>query len=147
LKEAEAQLETQMAGVRYFALLRNVRAFRDELPGLVDQPAVAAARYVKKAERAVARRLDKVPHAEHHDEALHRVRKAAKRARYAAEVAEPALGDLAADAAARAKKTQRDLGNRQDAVLAAEFLLRLGAAGDGFTLGVLYERERARLQQ
>jgi len=145
LQQAEGALTEVMCSDRYYALLRSIRVFRDQLPGLADQPALAAARYVRKAERAVAHRLDKANESGD-EQALHRVRKAAKRARYVAEAAEPALGEDAAKLASRAHKTQRSLGNRRDALLVTEFLLRLGAGADGFALGVLYERERARLQ-
>ena len=53
------------------------------------------ARYLDRAERTVRKRLKKVPDGEGHAEALHRARKAAKRARYVAEMSEPELGGRA----------------------------------------------------
>jgi CHAD domain-containing protein len=79
---------------------------------------------------------------------MHRARKAAKRLRYTAELTEPELGKKAAKAGKRAKKLQQQLGARQDSVIAAEFLLLAGrVAGttpdeNGFTFGLLYQRER-----
>jgi CHAD domain-containing protein len=49
------------------------------------------------------------------------------------------------------KKTQERLGDRQDRIVAAEFLRRMAATADlagenGFTYGLLYERECTRAQ-
>lgn len=80
---------------------------------------------------------------------LHRARKAAKRARYAAELYRPL------DKPKRAKRTikhykriQSVLGDHQDCVVASEELRRMGAAAgstageNGFTFGMLYAREQ-----
>jgi CHAD domain-containing protein len=81
--------------------------------------------------------------------ALHEVRKAAKRARYAAELAAPAVGDRALRLVERLTALQDLLGAHQDDVVARERLRRLAAAiaradGSGapldFALGVLHER-------
>ncbi|MFD4244871.1 CHAD domain-containing protein [Streptomyces sp. NPDC058525] len=82
------------------------------------------------------------------DVALHEARKAAKRARYAAEAATPAVGKPAKRLAKAVKKVQTLLGDHQDSVVAREALRGLGvqAAGAGepsFTWGVLYAREEA----
>jgi CHAD domain-containing protein len=73
-----------------------------------------------------------------------RARKAEKRLRYAAELAEPADGHMKA-VARKAKKLQTLLGEHQDAVVAANFLLTISAASDGengiFTYGVLVANE------
>ena len=60
-------------------------------------------------------------------------------------IARPVLGAKARTAGKRAKKLQELFGDRQDNVLAAQFLRRLGSAPgrNGFTFGVLYQRERA----
>jgi hypothetical protein len=52
----------------------------------------------------------------------------------------------------RMKKLQDDLGLQQDRVVAAEFLRRAGAAAvaageNGFTFGLLYERQLNRLRE
>ncbi|WP_327306770.1 CYTH and CHAD domain-containing protein [Streptomyces sp. NBC_01298] len=82
------------------------------------------------------------------DLALHEARKAAKRARYAAEAAAPALGKPARKLAKAVKAVQSLLGDHQDGVVAREALrgLAVQAAGAGesaFTWGVLYAREEA----
>ncbi|WP_411105487.1 CHAD domain-containing protein [Streptomyces sp. cmx-4-9] len=88
------------------------------------------------------------------DLALHEARKAAKRARYAAEAATPALGKPAKHLAKAVKSVQTLLGDHQDGVVAREALrglaVQAAAAGESaFTWGVLYAREetRARLDE
>ena len=61
-----------------------------------------------------------------HDEALHAVRKAAKRLRYAAELAEPTLGEPADRLRSRAQAVQKTLGDHQDSVVARVWYQRLG---------------------
>ncbi|WP_329500086.1 CHAD domain-containing protein [Kitasatospora herbaricolor] len=98
------------------------------------------------------------------DVALHEARKAAKRARYAAETAEPVAGRAARRFAERMKAVQELLGEHQDAVVAAAALRDLAAGpgpgagtggrtgaeaaaeqgcGDAFAYGVLYARQLA----
>ncbi|MER8017403.1 CYTH and CHAD domain-containing protein [Streptomyces griseoluteus] len=91
--------------------------------------------------RLVTAALD-LPPGEDRDHALHQARKRAKRARYAAEAAVPALGGPAR----AAKKLTSLLGEHQDSVLARQTLRELAAvahaAGESaFTYGVLHERE------
>jgi CHAD domain-containing protein len=83
---------------------------------------------------------------EDRDTAIHEARKAAKRARYAAEAAAPALGGPASRQAAQAKELQELLGDHHDSVVARTVLLGLAdqarAAGeDTFPYGVMYERQ------
>ncbi|MEV4443235.1 CHAD domain-containing protein [Streptomyces sp. NPDC049577] len=83
------------------------------------------------------------------DVALHAARKAAKRARYAAEAALPVLGKPAKRFARRVKEVQTLLGEHQDSVMAREAIRRLAAeaadAGEPtFTYGLLYGREEMR---
>ncbi|MGW2812493.1 CYTH and CHAD domain-containing protein [Streptomyces sp. NPDC001415] len=82
------------------------------------------------------------------DLALHEARKAAKRARYAAEAAAPALGKPAGKFAKRMKAVQNVLGDHQDSVVARDALRTLAAqahaAGESaFTWGLLYGQEEA----
>ncbi|MFF1867437.1 CHAD domain-containing protein [Streptomyces sp. CB03911] len=102
------------------------------------------------------------------DTALHEARKAAKRARYAAETAEPVAGRAARRYTERMKAVQELLGEHQDAVVAAAALRELAAGpgqgtgtgagtggstgaekaaeqgcGDAFAYGVLYARQLA----
>ncbi|MFJ7997633.1 CHAD domain-containing protein [Streptomyces sp. NPDC096310] len=86
------------------------------------------------------------------DLALHDARKAAKRARYAAEAAVPALGKPAKRFARRIKAVQTVLGDHQDSVVAREVLRDLAvgahAAGESaFTWGLLYGQEESRAEQ
>ncbi len=82
-------------------------------------------------------------------EALHAVRRVARRARYTAEVLVPHLGDPAREVARAAKRTQRLLGALQDLVVVGEHARRLAvaahAAGEpGFTYGLVLGRAEAR---
>jgi CHAD domain-containing protein len=78
---------------------------------------------------------------------LHRARKAAKRARYAAELCEP-MDKPAKRMIKHYKHIQSLLGDHQDTVVASEALRRMAiAAGttpgeNGFTYGMLYAREQ-----
>jgi CHAD domain-containing protein len=143
------RLAKQMRTRRHYALLAELRAWREELPVVRDRPASRVARVLGKAERKVGKRIAAAPAGAGRDAALHRARKAAKRGRYVAELARPELGGSAKRARRRMKKAQQRLGMRQDSVVAAEFLRRAGAAAaaageNGFTFGLLYEREQAR---
>jgi CHAD domain-containing protein len=82
------------------------------------------------------------------DAALHEMRKAAKRARYVLEVAEPAMGKRARKLRKRIKAVQSLLGDHHDTVVARPVLRELGAqaridGGNGFSFGILYAREHA----
>ena len=82
------------------------------------------------------------------DELWHRVRIAAKRTRYAAEVCVPVAGPPASQFAARMTLITEDLGTQQDAAVASAVLLRAArtpriAASTGFVLGRLLGDSRA----
>ena len=134
------------------AAMRSVRYFRllDALEGLVaaepprPEPGEehstgatidTAYRRVRKRAKATAK-----AEAEHRDEALHRIRKAAKKLRYtAAATGENKIADAA-------KNIQSLLGDHQDSVVSRTHLTRQAevahAAGeDTFTYGLLHERE------
>ncbi|MFZ0907810.1 MAG: CYTH and CHAD domain-containing protein [Mycobacterium sp.] len=136
-------------GLRHaLAALRSPRYFRllDALEAVIatasptDQEAApvtvaAAAQKVRKAAKA-ARRVDD----EDRDDAIHRIRKRAKRLRYtAAATGEPKVSK-------RAKKIQSLLGDHQDSVVSRAHLLQQAeaahAAGEEtFTYGLLYQQE------
>ncbi|MGW1620889.1 CHAD domain-containing protein [Streptomyces sp. NPDC002172] len=83
------------------------------------------------------------------DLGLHEARKKAKRTRYAAEAARPALGKPAKTMVKSMKSLQTMLGEHQDSVMARETLRELSAvahaAGESaFTYGLLYGREEQR---
>ncbi|WP_426592535.1 CHAD domain-containing protein [Cellulomonas sp. McL0617] len=100
-----------------------------------------ALRAWRRLDRAVDA-LDAAPD-EERDEALHEVRKAARRARYASEVAAESVGRPALKSAKRARAVQETLGDQHDAVVRRETLRRLSlqAFADGedtFTYGLLH---------
>jgi CHAD domain-containing protein len=131
---------------RYFRL-------REQLDALLAAPPLTEranrkrrkeiAKRVRRAYRKVAQRMDAMtalPPGPDRDTATHRVRKAAKRLRYAAEVAGRKVKP--------AKRFTKVLGEYQDSVVARPRLRELGVAahlaGDNaFTFGVLTGQERA----
>ena len=135
------------------------RALLDRLATTVGGPPLRGIgrprRWYRARLRATERRVERlVARAEaagdERERALHAVRKAAKRARYAAETAEAVLGKKAARRAEAYARLQDALGEHHDAVVARAFLREEGArAGvrpgeNGFTYGLLYAREDAR---
>jgi CHAD domain-containing protein len=139
---------------RYLRLLDSLHALLDDppvTPAAADpaQPVLRAA--VRKAGKRMRRRL-KAAHRADDDEreaALHAVRIAAKRVRYATEVGVDVLGKPAERLRKTAKKVQKVLGEVQDTVVTREQCRRQGvaanAAGEnGFTYGLLHGLEEAR---
>ncbi len=143
--ELSAALETD----RYRELLATVEAWAVRPPVVSDIDVDGVIHPAKKAFKRADKRLAKALAADgDEDAALHRARKAAKRARYAAELVEPVVGKKARKAAKRYTATQDALGEHQDSVVAAALVRELGASvgvtpwQNGFTYGVLYEREQ-----
>ncbi|WP_406287781.1 CHAD domain-containing protein [Streptomyces sp. NBC_00209] len=139
---------------RYLDLLRALEALLAApplLPGAAGEPGDELARAVRKDHKRLAGRVAhalELPPGPDRDAALHSARKAAKRARYAAEAARPALGRPVKKAAKRLKAVQSLLGDHQDGVVARETLRALAvqahAAGEpSFTWGLVYGREEA----
>ena len=138
------------------------RALRAELGRLLDRPPLttgAAEPAVKalppavgRAYRRTRRRMHRANHAPAgpaRDVALHETRKAAKRARYAAEAAEPALGKKTSRKAHRFARRMKDvqsaLGMHQDAVIAQATARDIGvhahlAGENAFSFGLLQQR-------
>ena len=86
-----------------------------------------------------------------HAEALHEVRKAAKRVRYTAEAAVPVLGRPVAELVSALKGVQEVLGDRQDTFVTRPLCLQLGlqafaAAENAWTWGRLHALEQARCE-
>jgi CHAD domain-containing protein len=130
---------------RYQHLMQLLRGWKTA-PPFTDAAArkdKTEVRYVEEAKRKAGKRLR---NADDDVELLRRARKAQKRLRYAAELAEPADGHMKA-VARKAKKLQTLLGEHQDAVVAANFLATISAPSDGensesgFTYGVLVANE------
>ncbi|MFJ6113837.1 CHAD domain-containing protein [Agrococcus sediminis] len=118
-------------------------AARDALPAAI----AAAARRARRRWRH-ARDL---PLGDARDHALHELRKAVKRLRYAAELSAPALGDDAARLTEAAAALQGLLGEHQDSVVTRGVLLELADepglhADDGFGLGWLAREQQVRAE-
>jgi CHAD domain-containing protein len=143
---------------RYLTLLDTLDAF------VADPPLRKAAggKPSKVLAKAVRRDLGKVsdlveramaePPGHDRDEGLHEARKKAKRTRYAAETATPAIGGPAKALAKAMKSLQSLLGEHQDSVMARQTLRELSAvahaAGESaFTYGLLYGREERRAER
>lgn len=124
---------------------RAGRTANKEMPEVV---ATAWKKMMRRHDRAV-----RLPAGREREVALHGTRKAAKRARYAAEAAATSLGSPAAKLARRAEHLQDILGAHQDSVVAVERLAGITErpdtpAADTFVAGRLAEiehREGARI--
>ncbi|AKK28424.1 CYTH and CHAD domain-containing protein [Mycobacterium sp. EPa45] len=145
-----AQRSYQAGLRRSLSAMRSTRYFRllDALEGLVaaqppqaapgEEPKPVSINSAYKRVRKAARNAERAT--EHRDEALHRIRKGAKRLRYvAAATGEPKVSD-------RAKTIQTLLGDHQDSVvsrthLAQQSLAAHAAGEDTFTYGLLYQQE------
>lgn len=122
---------------------RAARRAREELP-----------RHVARAHAKVARRMlaaTALPPGPDRETAMHGVRKAAKRLRYAAECVAPLGGRKSRPAHKRVKAFTKVLGEFQDSAVAQPVLRELGAAAhtgkdNGFTFGLLLGRERAQAE-
>lgn len=159
LASASGRLERVLRGGRYLRLLQELHIWAKGSPLVAeDQPADELEAYVRRSRSRYRKRLAAARALDADDpqtaDALHRARKAAKRARYVAELAEPVLGKPARKAARTSRKVQDKLGRHQDAVMAVAFLRRVGAnagttAGEnGFAFGLLlaHAARRGRLR-
>ncbi len=158
LAQAHQTALDALDGQRYLRLRGDLDALLADAPltSLAERKAgKVLAKPVRRAERLLDRALAAVPGTVNRDAAVHEARKAAKRARYAAEAAVPALGGTAARQAARAKELQQLLGDHHDSVVARALLLNLAqqarAAGeDTFTYGLMHQDQAcqaARIEQ
>jgi CHAD domain-containing protein len=149
-RQALAEAAAALATDRYAALLeRVVEAARH--PAVTEQAALPAEEaltpLVAKGWRKLAKPARKLAQ-DDPDEDWHQVRIRAKRARYAAEAAAPALGSRAKRLGSAASSLQDLLGEHQDAVVATETLLGMAAEHPDDTALVvtcarLAERQRA----
>jgi CHAD domain-containing protein len=146
--DAARAVDGAMNGRRYQSLLLTVDSWRTSPPRTgLDPKASAVSKYVdkagKKARKRLATALDSGV-----DDDYHRARKAMKRYRYAAELAEPQLGKPGAESAAWAERLQDELGALQDTVASSAVLLDLGrrlGTGErrnGFSYGLMYGQEQ-----
>ena len=151
-EQARAEVLEVLDSARYFALL-------DRLDRLVASPRFTA-RASRPASRALLadlrgcyartrrrmKRALKRPPGAQTEIALHRARKAAKRARYAGEALVSAFGPDASRFARQMKRLQSLLGEHQDSVIARQADRDLAVAAhlageSAFTYGVMYERD------
>ncbi|CCK30065.1 hypothetical protein BN159_5686 [Streptomyces davaonensis JCM 4913] len=149
------RLMAVLDGKRYLELLGTLDAL------VADPPLLKAA--AGKPEKVIGKAVGKdfgklselveqalgLPPGHDRDLALHEARKKAKRTRYSAEAAAPALGDPARSLLKSMKSLQNLLGDHQDSVMTREALRELArtaqSAGESsFTYGVLYGREERR---
>ncbi|MGV9271431.1 CYTH and CHAD domain-containing protein [Kitasatospora sp. NPDC003701] len=151
-REAWQRAVTELGSDRYYALLDDLESFVADpplTPRADRSPRAELARTLRREQDRTIRRLDAaldLAPGPAQDEALHGARKAAKRARYAAEAARPVTGKPARRVIRRTKKLQQALGAHQDSVVARRALLALAAPDGGtgpgpehgFAYGVLY---------
>jgi CHAD domain-containing protein len=117
---------------------RAAEPARDVLPAAVHKAYRQAGKRMRVARRT--------PPGQDRDVALHQARKSARRARYAAEAATPAVGKQATKFGKQMKKVQSVVGDHQDAVIARAASRDLGigahlAGENAFTYGLLYDSE------
>lgn len=155
-REAHKEVVVALDGDRYLALVNDLEAFVADPP--FDERAHRAAPdearvLVRRSYRRVIRAVDAVEavqgEAVDHDHPLHEVRKAAKRARYAAESVRPVVGKKAKKLAKVLEDVQERLGDHQDSVVQRAVLRDLGMRAylngeNGFTFGRLHALAEAR---
>jgi CHAD domain-containing protein len=129
-----------MRSPRYFRLLDALDAVIAEPPPADREPGPAAVVKAGKTVRKAAKAARHARDGADRDNAIHRIRKRAKRLRYTAD----AIG--AKKVSMRAKELQSLLGDHQDSVVSREHLSEQAeaahAAGeDTFTYGLLYQQE------
>ena len=156
--EASSVLRAALDSSRYFRLLDSVDALacgelltsladvraKDALPELMNRRIVRLRRAIHAA--------DKARDPSQHDLALHKVRKEAKKVRYAAQVISPLRPKQTKRLAQAAAGIQEALGTHQDSVIARQSLLRLSTAAinageNTFSYGRLHAMEQARAEE
>jgi CHAD domain-containing protein len=150
--DARAALLEALDSQRYFSLLDRLDTLTAE-PPQTPQAALPAADVLpalaRRSYRQVRRRMRKAqraPAGQPTDAALHRARKAARRARYASEAMSPGIGKKARRFARQMKSVQSVLGDYQDTVIAREAERELGmraylAGESAFSYGLLSGRD------
>lgn len=148
---ARTVLQETLDSDRYRSLEFEIVDWDDEVPftAAARRAPGTLARAVRRSTRKTRRRLAALPvlPGTEQDDAIHRARKAAKRARYAAELARPVLGKKAKRQIRRNRELQDVLGEHHDAVVAAGTIRALGVAAgirdgeNGFSYGMLYQQE------
>lgn len=154
-RAAHAEALEQLSSQRYFALLDSLDRLVAE-PPLTELAAAPARQELPRLVRRTWRRIrrlvgeaDAAETQEARDLALHEIRKAAKRARYAGESVTDFFGSDAKTFAKRMSAIQTVLGDHQDSVVVRDVLRELaveayGAGENAFTFGRLHALEQAR---
>jgi CHAD domain-containing protein len=136
---------------RYLAVLAGLdglaasAATEPDIEPAADVLRGAVRRAYRRTSRRMQRACDAAP-GEATDVSLHDARKAAKRARYAAEAVAPVSGPDAMRFARQLKNVQSVLGEHQDTVVARQAVRQLGMSAhlsgeNAFSYGLLYEKE------
>ncbi len=156
-RQARRLLMAELDGPRYFRLLDALDGLA-AAPPFTDQARGKAARVLpRRVAREWTRLRDRqaaaesAATAEDRELALHETRKAAKRARYAAEAATPIAGRPARRYVQRMTKLQTSLGGYQDSTVSRQLLRTIGvqaylAGENGFTFGLLHGLEARQAQ-
>lgn len=125
-RPARALVTEAMDSNRYLGMLAEIRRWQDHPPLVVDPKPKQLEKRARRAYRKADRRLAAALRSSD-DALLHRARKAAKRARYAAELLTPTTKS-AKRTVKHYKKIQSVLGDHQDCVVATGVLRELGSA-------------------
>jgi CHAD domain-containing protein len=153
-EEGRTRVMAALTDKRYLQLLRSIDALLEE-PPLTAKARKPAKAGLRKPLRKAARKLRRAEAAtrglagDELGEALHDVRKKAKRARYAADTVKPVYGKKLRKWRGNVKAVQVTLGEHQDTVVGRDVLRQLAIAGHGegqntFTFGMLHAREAGR---
>ncbi|MER7813451.1 CYTH and CHAD domain-containing protein [Streptomyces sp900116325] len=155
-RRAEGRRRTldALASPRYLNLLEKLKLLAEGPPlrtKAAGKPEKVLVKALLKEYDRLAQRMDRaldMPSGPERDAAIHNARKVAKRLRYAAEAARPALGKPVRRLGKRVKDVQKVSGSQHDSVVTGDALRRLAvsahAAGEsGFTWGLLHGQERA----
>jgi CHAD domain-containing protein len=144
---ARAALREDLGSSRYLRLLDRLESELSAPPARGRRRTLA--RIVAKEHKKLRREV-KALGDDPTDEALHETRKQAKRARYAAELAERSRGRKATRYIAAAKRVQDVLGDHQDAHVAEAVIRDLAQeapSSAAFAAGMLAEHQRERRKQ
>jgi CHAD domain-containing protein len=126
-------LQDTLHSNRYAALIQMLADWRAAMPFAplaTNKKQRSVRRYLERAEAELEWRLHAV-HDVPTEPAMHAARQAARRTRFVAELAQPALGKPARLARSNAIEIQDRLGEHRDAVIAADLSSRLTAVLDG----------------
>jgi len=154
-RTAHEAVLVELNGTRYLELVLALERLVAS-PPFTDRAGRAAAKEIPRVVRHTRRRVERAVSAlagdGDRDPLLHEVRKAAKRARYAAEASAGLVGRKAEVFARRMEDIQEILGRHQDGVVSRAELRGMGmrahdAGETGFTYGLLYGIELAHAER